>query len=362
MLLLVPVKAKNPNFKMNFIKRGSVWNVFFRINGRQFNLSTYETDLDAARIQGARIFLAQVEKGFSGGSVREVNEAIELYWRWHATPGEGKKPSWSSAHKYEVCLLEITKLLNVTNLGELAREASTLTARRLGITESNFVSLVRQAAALFNKRFLAWATKVGKELANPFAGNVPRTPKPKQFIAPPVAQVIALNADAERELDRNELLLFKACLGAGARVGEATHLKWADVRERWISIESTSDHRTKNGESREVPVSPTLLRFFESHRGIPSNYIIQDITPPRISKHGRPLRRAERSARRLVRWLQLKGIKDKRPIHWLRKVFASTVTEQHDIHTASKWLGHSSVRVTEQVYAGVASDKFAAVI
>jgi len=362
MLLLVVVKARNPNFKMNFIKRGAVWNVFFRIDGRQYSLSTSQTDLSAAQIQGARIFLAHVEKCRGGGDVRDVADAIELYWRWHEAPGEGKKPSWNSAHKYEVCLREVASLLGVTRLADLAQIASGLSARRLGVSESNFVSLVRQAAALFNRRFLAWAKRAGKELANPFAGHVPPTPKPKQFVAPSAVQVKALNAAAECELQGNELLLFKACLGAGMRVGEATHIKWADVLERSIWIESTSEHKTKNGKSREVPVSASLIAFFESYRGIPTNYVITDVTPPRTSKYGRPLRRAERTARRLITWLKSKGVRDKRPIHWLRKVFASRVTEQHDIHVASKWLGHSSVKVTEQVYAGVASDKFAEVI
>lgn len=192
MLLLVPVKAKNPNFKMNFLKRGSIWNVFFRLKGRQFSLSTGEVDLEAAQIQGARIFLAQVEKGHCGGEVRNVQDVIDLFWKWHATPNQGKKPSTATGHKYEVCLRKVSTSLKITDLGKLALKAAGLTAKDLGVSESNYVSLVRQSAALFNKRFLAWAKSVGKELVNPFASSIPPTPAQKQFKAPSLAQVLAL--------------------------------------------------------------------------------------------------------------------------------------------------------------------------
>jgi integrase len=145
-------------------------------------------------------------------------------------------------------------------------------------------------------------------------------------------------------------------------VGEACHLKWKAVGDRSITVESSSDWSTKSGKSREVPVGVGLIAFLDSFRSLPDDYIVADITPPRPSKYGKPLRRAEKSARRLCGWLHDKGITDKRPIHYLRKVFASVVTAQHDIHTASKWLGHSSVVVTERVYSGIADDKYAAVI
>lgn len=346
---------------MNFIKRGTIWNVFFRLAGRQYSLSTGETDLAKAQVQGARIFLAHVARGETG-EIKTVEEVIQLYWRWHAEPTGAKKPLWETAHKYEVCLRRVCALLKITDLGPLALAAPTISAKSLGVEESNYNALVRLSAALFRRDFLAWAESIGKKLANPFAGHVPKVPRQKQFVAPSESFVRSLNVSAERELGRNELLVFKLCLGAGLRVGEATHQTWANILERSVWIEHSSAHRTKSGESREVPVSASLLACLEKHRGLPNHYVIADIFPPKLSKHGKPLRRADRSTKRLRKWLKEKGVKDKRPIHWLRKVFGSTVTQQWDIYTASKWLGHSSVVVTEQVYAGVAEDRFAAVI
>ncbi len=355
------MQAKNPNFKMNFIKRGSVWNVFFRLAGRQFSLSTGETDLAKAQVQGARIFLTHVARGETG-EIKTVEEAIQLYWRWHAEPSPKKKPQWETAHKYEVCLRRVCALLKITELGGLAQAAPGITARSLGVKESNYNSLVRLSAALFRRDFLIWAESIGKKLSNPFLGHVPKVPLQKQFVAPPKSFVKSLNASAEKELERNELLTFKLCLGAGLRVGEATHQTWANILERSILVEHTSARRTKSGKSREVPVSASLIASLEAHRGLPDNYVVADVSPPKLSKHGQPLRRADRVTKRLREWLKAKGVKDKRPTHWLRKVFASTVTKQDDIHTASKWLGHSSVVVTERVYSGVAEDLFAAVI
>lgn len=355
------MKAKNPNFKMNFIKRGSIWNVFFRLAGRQYSLSTGETDLAKAQVQGARIFLAHVARGETG-EIKTVEEAIQLYWRWHAEPGPTKKPLWETAHKYEICLRKVCALLKITELGALAQAAPGITAKSLGVTESNYNSLIRLSAALFRRDFLIWAESAGKKLTNPFLGHVPNVPLPKQFVAPKQSFVRSLNASAEQELERNELLVFKLCLGAGLRVSEATHQTWANIYDNYIRIEHSSARRTKSGKSRDVPVSPSLIACLEAHRGLPNNYVIADVAPPKFSKHGRPLSRADRVTKRLREWLKAKGVKDKRPTHWLRKVFASTVTKQEDLHTASKWLGHSSIAVTERVYSGVAEGVFAAVV
>lgn len=346
---------------MNFMRRGSKWYVFFRIAGKQFSLSTGESDIEAARIQGARIFLAHVEREHSG-EVTSVDDSIELYWRWHGHPTGSNKPQASSARKYEGCLRRVCALVGAKDIPSLAKAATTMTAGNLGVTESNFTSLVRQAAGMFNREFLKWAESVGKRLSNPFAGCVPPVPLQKQFIAPPTAKILALNAAAELGLARNELLLFKLCLGAGLRIGEATHLTWANVLERSIFVESTSMRKTKSGKSREIPVSSTLLQFLELHRGLPNHYVVADEAPPKESKYGRPLRRCDRAVKRLSKWLKHHGVTDPRPQHWLRKVFASVVTDQHGIHVASRWLGHSSIAITERVYSGVASDLHAAVV
>lgn len=346
---------------MNFFKRGSIWNVFFRVAGQQVSRSTGESDQDKARIQGARIFLAHIERGETG-EVKAIEEAIKLYWKWHGEPSKVRKPQWETAHKYEICLRKVCALLKITELGPLAQIAPRITAKSLGVTESNYISLIRQSASIFRRDFLIWAESNGKKISNPFLGHVPNAPTQKQFVAPPNSFVQSLKADAERELDQNELLLFKMCLGGGLRSGEATHQKWRNILERSIFVEHSSERHTKSGKSREIPVSPALIAALEFHRGLPDNYVIADVMPPKISKHGKPLRRADRVTKRLRAWLKAKDVKDKRPIHWLRKVFASTVTQQFDIHVASKWLGHSSIAVTERVYAGVASGRFANVI
>jgi integrase len=52
----------------------------------------------------------------------------------------------------------------------------------------------------------------------------------------------------------------------------------------------------------------------------------------------------------------------KNPVHWLRKVFGSYVARDHGILVASKMLGHSSTKITEEVYVGVVDAPVANVI
>lgn len=349
---------------MNLFKRGTVFNVFFRLGGRQVNRSTGETDLDLARIQAARIYLAAVDRA-AECDVKTIDEVIELYWRWHRTRGPeapGRRPTFVTAHAYENKLRQLCSVLKIKTPSELAQVAPDITAAKLNMSESSYISTVRQAAGMFNLRFLAWAKTIGRKISNPLVGYIPPPPLQRQFLAPADAYIRRLNAAAEAELQRNELLAFKLCLGAGLRIGEATHLKWKNVTSRSIVVESTSEKRTKNCESREIPVSQTLIAVLEKHRGLPEDYVIADAGPSKPSKYGRPHRRSDRVSKRLIRWLRKQGVTAKQPIHFLRKIFASTVTRRHDIYTASKWLGHSSVVVTERVYAAVAEDKFADVV
>jgi integrase len=61
---------------------------------------------------------------------------------------------------------------------------------------------------------------------------------------------------------------------------------------------------------------------------------------------------AEEVHRELCDWLRKKGVKDAKPIHFLRKCFGSLAVADHGIYVASKLLGHSSISLTASTYAG----------
>jgi integrase len=49
--------------------------------------------------------------------------------------------------------------------------------------------------------------------------------------------------------------------------------------------------------------------------------------------------------------LRDQAVDDPKPIHYLRKLAGETLAEQAGIYAASSYLGHSSVKVTQEYYA-----------
>ena len=54
----------------------------------------------------------------------------------------------------------------------------------------------------------------------------------------------------------------------------------------------------------------------------------------------------------VCRWLRRKGVKDSKPVHYLRKCYGSLAVADHGIFVASRLLGHSSINLTANTYAG----------
>jgi integrase len=50
--------------------------------------------------------------------------------------------------------------------------------------------------------------------------------------------------------------------------------------------------------------------------------------------------------------LRDRGVKDTKPVHYLRKCFGSLAAADHGVFIASKLLGHASIGITASAYAG----------
>lgn len=124
----------------------------------------------------------------------------------------------------------------------------------------------------------------------------------------------------------------------GARRQELMNLKWSDVGTETLHLVSTGDERTKSGEGRNVPLMASALEafaFFRSHPGKSDLYVLPRIAGPSMS----------RIAAKCIRRAGLTG-----SLHTLRHTFASNLARDPRIPvTAIKaWMGHSTLRVTEQ--------------
>ena len=149
-----------------------------------------------------------------------------------------------------------------------------------------------------------------------------------------------------RYLNENEIeALLKECaehikpiviiaLNTGMRKGEILDLSWSDVDmdNRVLTIK-----RTKNNESRTVPINETIYKMLGSLRDGSNGQPVfanKDGNPYRDIKHG------------FARAVQRAGIEDFR-FHDLRHTFASRlVMAGVDIRTVQQLIGHKDIRMT----------------
>lgn len=124
----------------------------------------------------------------------------------------------------------------------------------------------------------------------------------------------------------------------GARRTELMNLKWADVGTDTLHLVSTGEERTKSGEGRDVPLMASAIEafaFFRTWEGKSDLYVLPRVNAASLS----------RIAARCIRRAGLKG-----SLHTLRHTFASNLAADPRIPFGAikEWMGHSTIRVTEQ--------------
>jgi integrase len=285
-----------------------------------------------------------------------IEEIALLYDEWiaSATPGQ-TRPQPQTAKTNKNRMRQLARLVKAETVSELRTSMNGLTPDKIGVSPENFVSLLRSAAGPFWPKVLKHYKSQGVEFDTPFP-TLPRVLKRRFFEAPSIEQILRLKALADKELKPNDVysyLLFLLALGAGLRLQEAAHVKWEDITSNGICVRNDSVHRTKTNEGRRIKLGAGLLAMIEEYRRFPLEWVIPDERSPKLGRS--PRRRCISAARRLAKWLRIKLEEDglKNPTHWLRKVFGSVVAQEYGMLAASRYLGHSSIEVTEAVYVGL---------
>jgi len=142
-------------------------------------------------------------------------------------------------------------------------------------------------------------------------------------------------------------------LGAGLRKSEIDGLEWRHINfaKGAIIIEPTEYRGLKSEDSAaEVQIDPLLaeeLRKFKP-AGEPL-FVIESPLRPRPGID-RQYYRAEPVFRLLYVWLRRKGIKNRSPLHTLRKEFGSAINAHFGLYAAMTALRHSSIAITAAHY------------
>jgi len=142
-------------------------------------------------------------------------------------------------------------------------------------------------------------------------------------------------------------------VGTGMRLDELLHLQWGDIdlERRLIAVHRGRHGTTKSGKARYIPILNTLVMFLKDlglKRGGAKLVFPGEDGKPRSKPGVRfPFKQAAERA----------GLPQALRFHDLRHTFASHwVLDGGDIFRLSKILGHSSVTITQKVYAHLAPE------
>jgi integrase len=166
-----------------------------------------------------------------------------------------------------------------------------------------------------------------------------------------------LMAAAEQELatDREALKAFCLAAGGGLRKREMDALTWNNVNTKTnqLTVAVSEHYGLKSEDSeREIPLQPEVMSFLaqcqQQDKAKAGDFVIKgELSTCKRSR----VYRCEKAFSRLIQWLRAQGVTDRKPIHYLRKLAGETLAQQAGVYAASSYLGHSSVKVTQEYYA-----------
>ncbi|MBC8401087.1 MAG: site-specific integrase [Candidatus Marinimicrobia bacterium] len=202
-----------------------------------------------------------------------------------------------------------------------------ITPRKTRLTPGGLNSELKHLKALFN-----WAVKMGILNRSPFIGIdfIKTDDKPVRFLSNSELQKLYMTIKAESDQDACDLFTFY--LQTGARRSELIPPKftWNSVFFHWRQILLIG----KRNRRRTVPVNEILIGILESRRLLNNPF---NFSPDQVS--------------RIVKKYYEKSDIDNASVHTLRKTCGAMLIQAGvDIYRVSKWLGHSSVTVTERHY------------
>lgn len=219
--------------------------------------------------------------------------------------------------------------------------------------ERSAASIIRCGRALFTADVVD-LLKV-KLPTNPFAGVKLRDPGPQRYHSEMNPEWLL--GCAERELRQDhpqQFLALHLCLWAGLRRKEADLLLWeqVDLAQSQLHVRRTAYFEPKTEESQRMvdlaPAAVEVLRAFKE--GCTSEFVLDGAEPDPTAMW--PHYRCASMWRSLVSWLKGKGVRQRTPVHTLRKESGSLIASSHGIEAARQHLGHRDIRTTSATYVG----------
>lgn len=213
-------------------------------------------------------------------------------------------------------------------------------------------SIIRNSKALFAPRVVR---NLALNLPSPLPfegmeiGKLPRTRYTSRINLP----LLATQAQKELAEQPEAWKIFLLATCAGLRRGEIDTLTWRqfDWQGGRLRIEVTEYGSLKTESSAEVlDLAPGIVAEFQGFfQRSKDKFVVASAVDPRPAAHWKHYRCAGHF-RALIDWLRSKGVKERNPIHTLRKEFGTRINQQFGIFAASAALRHSSITLTREHY------------
>ncbi len=218
--------------------------------------------------------------------------------------------------------------------------------------ERSAASYMRCVRALFTAEVVG-VLKV-KLPIYPFAGVKLKDPGAQRYHSEINPELLL--ACAERELrDKNkpqQYLALMLCLWAGLRRREADLLLWdqVDLKQGQINVRRTEYFEPKTEESqRTIDLANEAVTVLKSlKQGSTGEFVMEGGDPQPAATYD--YYRCDGTWRDLNAWLRLKGVRQQKAIHSLRKESGSLIASSHGIEAARQHLGHRDIRTTSSHY------------
>jgi integrase len=347
----------------NLVNRGGTWYLRKRWEGGQPMVSLRTSKKANAKTKANR-FLTILEESKSWETAVEdlkgkkilrkgedpTIESIETLYREFM--GQSVNPVKEETIKHNIqCLKRMMAECGAKTVARIDCEKFRFTAEN----RSNLTAQIRAARSVFKVAALHFYKKKGFALENPFGRMERHSEKPQPYIPLSAATRSAIWKEC-RDLEPESAMIVLLALGCGLRRNEIDK-----ARKSWLcendgmtvlTVQNESDFEPKSRISRNIPVSQALadeiLRIRKSLKPKSNDpYLIPTKQPTKAKL------RLNCRFRKVSKWLTDKGIPETKSVHALRKEFGSLVATKHGIFTASTYLGHSSVVITQESYGSL---------
>jgi len=334
---------------------------FLTTNGMAATWAKYGDGIEEIPTETIGQLLAKVEKLWLGRTKTFFEYAAEVRRVFSDIKGLDRTGIGGQGKNREKWLAKVNaiKIADITRAAVEQWRADYIKQRGLGdegkrqAAETTSNTILRQCKALFSAERLEQLELAG--LPDPFAKVKFLTSHNHRFVKSVKATDLLAKANAELANKENEEL-FKAlllCLTAGLRRGEADAIEWSafDFDGGTLHVGVTEFIHPKSAKSvGTIALEREVIGLFRGwHAKSSSTFVLESQVAPKKNARFEHYR-AQKTFEKLAVWLRKAGVKDRSPVHGLRKLYGSLICDNDGIYAASRALRHADIQTTERHY------------